>query len=190
MDIGILTGFAPDKKSLQKVDILLLSLQRILDLSLGIFYLIFVLRGNSSSLANSQVLNLTLSRKWLLISWVVSLIFPQPHHTYTHTHFQMKPHVQSQVFWVCVNSDIVSVRMVRWEKVSGKFAGNKKLKAFLLEKRNRYNIDLLATKKVVLERLICWLLCVHDGPRWTLTNWPDCTCSFIYTEISVQYEFR
>ena len=32
MDIGILTGFAPDRKSLQKVDILLLYLQQILDL--------------------------------------------------------------------------------------------------------------------------------------------------------------
>ena len=82
MDIGILTGFAPDQKSLQKVDILLLYLQRILDLFLGIFYLMSVLRGNSSSLANSRVLNLTLSRKWLLIPWVVSVNVPSPHGTH------------------------------------------------------------------------------------------------------------
>ena len=49
--------------------------------------------------------------------------------------------------------------------MSGKLAGNKKLRAYLLEKRNRYNINLSATRKVVLEMLICWLLCVHDGPR-------------------------
>ena len=37
MDIGILTGFAPDRQSLQKVDILLFYLQRILDLVLSSF---------------------------------------------------------------------------------------------------------------------------------------------------------
>ena len=37
MDIGILTGFAPDKKSLEKVSIVLLYLQRILNLFLDIF---------------------------------------------------------------------------------------------------------------------------------------------------------
>ena len=83
MDIGILTGFAPDQKSLQKVHILLLYLQRILDRFLRIVYLISALRGNSSSLANSRVVNPILSRKWLLILWVVSVIFSPPHHTHT-----------------------------------------------------------------------------------------------------------
>ena len=95
MDIGILTGFAPDQKSLQKVHILLLYLQRILDRFLRIVYLISALRGNSSSLANSRVLNPILSRKWLLILWVVSVIFPHPT---THTLFPVESH--SQVIWV------------------------------------------------------------------------------------------
>ena len=161
MDIGILTGFAPDQKSLQKVDILLLYLQRILDLFPGIFYLMSVLRRNSSSLANSRVLNLTLSRKWLLIPWVVSVNLPSPHGTHALPSETMS---HSQVFGMCVNSD-VSVRILRWEAMSGKLAGNRKSRAFLLEKRNRYNINLSATRKEVLEMLICWLLCVHDGPR-------------------------
>ena len=38
MDIGILTGFAPDKKSLEKVSIVLLYLQRILNLFLDISF--------------------------------------------------------------------------------------------------------------------------------------------------------
>lgn len=66
MDIGILTGFAPDQKSLQKVNIVLLYLQ---GNATGFFLDISVLLPTSSSLENSGVATLTiltLSRKTVL----------------------------------------------------------------------------------------------------------------------------
>lgn len=66
MDIGILTGFAPDQKSLQKVNIVLLYLQ---GNATGFFLDISVLLPTSSLLENSGVATLTiltLSRKTFL----------------------------------------------------------------------------------------------------------------------------
>lgn len=66
MDIGILTGFAPDQKSLQKVNIVLLYLQ---GNATGFFLDISVLLPTSSLLENSGVATLTiltLSRKTVL----------------------------------------------------------------------------------------------------------------------------
>ena len=106
MDIGILTGFSPDKKSLQKVNILLLYLQRILDLFLGTFYLISVPRGTSSSLGKLTSTQYNPKLKWLFPVGCFCECPPTP----PRTHFQVEPH--SQVFGVCLKAVDVSVGMV------------------------------------------------------------------------------
>ena len=154
IDIGILTGFAPDQKSLQKVHILLLYLQRILDRFLRIVYLISALRGNSSSLANFTSTQSNPKPK-MVVNFVGCFCdFPYPT---TDTLPSETDHTPK--FFGCVQ--ILMMCRFAW-------CGRKRCRGNLLviswkhfSQKKGIDIDLLASKKVVLGMLICWLLCAH-----------------------------